>query len=168
MPPFPILPRQLVQWQGLVSLKSLFSFPESTATLPSFGPIEGRNSFFHISSQWESQKNLFAFIFFGKIQFLPPCIWDLPYRLYFLYMAGRGFSYTTKGWQINVVFLTNSYWTCLGNGAGLSLDHRTIFLMSHSAGGHVSVEYNKENAILHECCQNDANGQMGQCHALTN
>jgi hypothetical protein len=61
-----------------------------------------------------------------------------------------------------VVFLTNSYFLCLGNGAGLSLDHRTIFLMSHSAGGHVSVEYNKENTILHACCENNAN------NALTN
>ncbi len=32
-----------------------------------------------ISSQWEFQQNRFAFISFGKIQFLPPCIWDLPF-----------------------------------------------------------------------------------------
>jgi hypothetical protein len=44
---------------------------ESIATLPSFGPIEGHKLFFQISSQWESQKNRFAFISFGKIQFLP-------------------------------------------------------------------------------------------------
>jgi hypothetical protein len=37
--------------------------------------------FSQISSQWESRsrKNQFAFISFGKIQFLPPCIWDLPF-----------------------------------------------------------------------------------------
>jgi hypothetical protein len=34
------------------------------------------------SSQWESQKNRFAFISFGKIQFLPPCIWDLLFMSY--------------------------------------------------------------------------------------
>ena len=37
----------------------------------------------------------------------------------------------------------------LGNGAGLQLDHRTIFLMSHSAGGHVAVEYNKAGSTPH-------------------
>jgi hypothetical protein len=42
---------------------------ESTATLPPFGSIEGHKWFFQISSQWESQKNRFAFISFGKIQF---------------------------------------------------------------------------------------------------
>ncbi len=35
-----------------------------------------------IFSQWESQKNRFAFISFGKIQFLPPCIWNLPFMSY--------------------------------------------------------------------------------------
>ncbi len=52
--------------------------PASIATLPLFGPIEGHKWFFQTSSQWESQKNRFAFISFGKIHFLPPCIWDLP------------------------------------------------------------------------------------------
>ncbi len=56
--------------------------PESIATLTSFGPIEWHKWFFQISSQWESQKNRFAFISFGKIQFLPPCIWDLPFMSY--------------------------------------------------------------------------------------
>jgi hypothetical protein len=37
---------------------------------PPFGPIEGHKWFFQISSQWESEKNQFAFISFGKIQFL--------------------------------------------------------------------------------------------------
>ncbi len=54
---------------------------ELIATLPPFGPIEGHKWFFQISSQWESQEDQFAFISFGKIQFLPPCIWYLPYRL---------------------------------------------------------------------------------------
>ena len=53
--------------------------PESVATLPPFGPIEGQKWFDRISSQWESQKNRFAFISFGKNQFLPPCIWNLPF-----------------------------------------------------------------------------------------
>ncbi len=52
---------------------------ESIATLPPFGPIEGLKWFDQISSQWESQKNRFAFISFGKNQFLPPCIWNLPF-----------------------------------------------------------------------------------------
>ncbi len=53
--------------------------PESVATLPPFSPIEGQKWFDQISSQWESQKNRFTLIYFGKIQFLPPCIWNLPF-----------------------------------------------------------------------------------------
>ena len=53
--------------------------PESVATLPLFGPIEGQKWFDRISSQWESQKNRFALIYFGKIWFLPPCIWNIPF-----------------------------------------------------------------------------------------
>jgi hypothetical protein len=68
LPPFPPSADAVTRAS---SQKSLFSFPESTATLPPFGPIEGRKSFFQISSQWESQKKRFAFIFFRKIQFLP-------------------------------------------------------------------------------------------------
>ncbi len=52
---------------------------ESVATLPPFSPIEGQKWFDQISSQWESQKNRFALIYFGKIEFLPPCIWNLPF-----------------------------------------------------------------------------------------
>ncbi len=39
--------------------------------------------------QWESQKNRFALIYFGKIQFLPPCIWNLPFMstAYGLYLG---------------------------------------------------------------------------------
>ncbi len=55
---------------------------ESIATLPPFGPIEVQKWFDQISSQWESQKNQFAFIFSGKIQFLPPCTWNLPFMSY--------------------------------------------------------------------------------------
>ncbi len=57
----------------------VWSTPESIATLPPFGPIEGYKWFDQISSQWESQKNRFAFISFGKKQFLLPCIWNLPF-----------------------------------------------------------------------------------------
>ncbi len=42
---------------------------ESIATIPPFGLIEGHKWFDQISSQWESQKNRFALICFGKIQF---------------------------------------------------------------------------------------------------
>ncbi len=58
-------------------------FPKSIATLPLFGPmLEGHKWFDQISSQWESQKNRFAFISFDKIQFLPPCFWNLPFMSY--------------------------------------------------------------------------------------
>ncbi len=53
--------------------------PESVATLHPFSPIEGQKWFDQISSQWESQKNRFALTYFGKIQFLRPCIWILPF-----------------------------------------------------------------------------------------
>ncbi len=64
--------------------------PESIATLPPFGPIEGHKWFDQISSQWESQKNRFALIYFGKIRFLPPCIWNLPFMSYRLWWRGGG------------------------------------------------------------------------------
>ncbi len=57
---------------------------ESVATLPPFGPIEGQKWFDRISSQWESQKNRVALIYFGKIRFLPPCIWNIPFVSYSL------------------------------------------------------------------------------------
>ncbi len=44
--------------------------------------IRAHMVFFQISSQWESQKNRFAFVSFGKIQFLPPCLWDLTFISY--------------------------------------------------------------------------------------
>jgi hypothetical protein len=53
--------------------------PGSVATLPPFSSIEVQKWFDQISSQWESQKNRFALTYFGKIQFLPPCIWNLPF-----------------------------------------------------------------------------------------
>ncbi len=55
------------------------AIPGSVATLPPFSPIEGQKWFDQISSQWESQKNRFALTYFGKIQFLPPSIWNLPF-----------------------------------------------------------------------------------------
>jgi hypothetical protein len=55
---------------------------ESIATLPPFGLTVGHKWFDQISSHWGSQKNRFAFISFGKIQFLPPCIWNLPFMSY--------------------------------------------------------------------------------------
>jgi hypothetical protein len=58
---------------------------ESVATLPPFGPIEGQKWFDRISSQWESQKNRFSLIYFGKIRFLPPCIWNIPFVSYSLW-----------------------------------------------------------------------------------
>ncbi len=56
---------------------------EAIATLTLFGPIEEQKWFDQISSQ----KNRFAFISFGKIQFLPPCIWNLPFMSYRLWGA---------------------------------------------------------------------------------
>ncbi len=58
----------------------LFNSSESIVTLPPFGHIEGHKWFFQISSQWESQKNRFAFISFGKIQFYFPAF--VIYRSY--------------------------------------------------------------------------------------
>jgi hypothetical protein len=69
-----------------VATKSGGTGTESIATLPPFGPIEGNKWFDQISSQWESQKNRFVFISFGKIQFLPPCIWNLPFVSYRLWV----------------------------------------------------------------------------------
>jgi hypothetical protein len=60
----------------LTTFSGQAGFSESIATLPPFGPIEGYKWFDQISSQWESQKNRIAFISFGKIQFLPSCIWN--------------------------------------------------------------------------------------------
>jgi hypothetical protein len=57
------------------------------ATLPPLDPIEGHMWFDQISSQWASQKNRFASIYFGKIQFLPPCIWNLPFMSYHLWVV---------------------------------------------------------------------------------
>ncbi len=51
------------------SVRVLSGAAESIATLPPFGPIEGQKWFDQISSQWESQKNRFSLIYFGKIQF---------------------------------------------------------------------------------------------------
>ncbi len=63
---------------------------ESVATLPPFVSIEGQKWFDQIPSQWESQKNRFALIYFGKIQFLPSCIWNIPFMSYRLWIFLRG------------------------------------------------------------------------------
>ncbi len=45
--------------------------------------IDGHKWFFQISSQWESQKNWFAFSSFGKSSFdLPVAALDLPFMTY--------------------------------------------------------------------------------------
>jgi hypothetical protein len=75
MPKLTSSPRQwLCIWLLVMILLDLV--PESIATLPPFSPIEGQKWFDQISSQWESQKNRFAFISFGKSRFKPPTIWD--------------------------------------------------------------------------------------------
>jgi hypothetical protein len=58
-------------------------------TLPPFGPMEGQKWFGQISSEWESKRNRFALISFGKIQVLPPCIWNLPFMSYLLWCKLR-------------------------------------------------------------------------------
>ncbi len=82
---------------SLINESPTLETSESIATLPPFGPIEGHRWFFQIFSQWESQKNQLAFISFGKIQFLPPIIWDVPFMSY------RWESYTKK-------FMTTRQW----------------------------------------------------------
>jgi hypothetical protein len=75
-----IFPKEIMQTSSSETLID-WSF-ESIAMLPPFGTIEGHKWFDQISSQWESQKNRFAFISFGKNMFLPPCIWNLPFMTY--------------------------------------------------------------------------------------
>ncbi len=83
---------------GSTQPRSLFT--ESVATLPPFGPIEGQKWFDQISSQWESQKNRFALTYFGKIQFLPPCIWNL---LFVSTASGQIFTLSCKREIIHTV-----------------------------------------------------------------
>ncbi len=73
-----------VKWLILPTTENKEMSSESEATLPPFGPKEGQKWFDRISSQWESQKNRFALIYFGKIRFLPPCIWNIPFVTYSL------------------------------------------------------------------------------------
>ena len=56
----------------LVFVKRDMGQDSSIATLPPFGSKAGHKWLFQVSSQWESQKNQFAFISFGKIQFYLP------------------------------------------------------------------------------------------------
>jgi hypothetical protein len=73
-------------WQLVFTLQigdhHFFLSSESIAAIPLFGPIVGHKWFDQISSQWKSQKNRFGFISFWKIQFIPPCIWNLPFMSY--------------------------------------------------------------------------------------
>ncbi len=78
-------------------LRNIAIWTESVATLPPFSPIEGRKWFDQIFSQWESQKNRFALIYFGKIQFLPPCIWNLPFMST---ASGHRIPTDKKNWKI--------------------------------------------------------------------
>jgi len=79
-PPTPHSSPQPIQYVTVLLLIHIcFRQAESVATLPPFSPIEGQKWFDQISSQWESQKNRFALTYFGKIQFLPPCIWNIPF-----------------------------------------------------------------------------------------
>jgi len=72
----------LKMWPWSSATTWVYSHSCHTSSIPAFGHKEGHKWFFQISSQWESQKNRFAFISFGKIQFLPPCNWDLPFMSY--------------------------------------------------------------------------------------
>ncbi len=81
----------------IISTIFCFTLPaEAEADLPPFGPIEGLNLFFQISSQCESQRNRSAFISFGKLQFWLPWIWDhlfMSYRLWFRTCTSSGNSW---------------------------------------------------------------------------
>ncbi len=75
-----------------------------------FGSIEEHKWFDQIYSQWEFQKNWFIFISFDKIQFLPPCIWNLPFMSYSYrlwsssFNDGRMVSISFPLWLYTVVF----------------------------------------------------------------
>ncbi len=71
--------RVIPHWLPLSQCVFIFIFlqyTESIVTLHPFSPIEGQKWFDQISSQWESHKNRFAFISFGKSRFKPPTNWD--------------------------------------------------------------------------------------------
>ncbi len=82
---------------------------ESVATLPPFSPIEGQKWFDQISSQWESQKNRFALIYFGNIQFLPSCIWNLPFMSA---ASGRLLAFYTGSPMRNLVWSGHRHHIC--------------------------------------------------------
>ncbi len=65
-------------WYSLY-VRTLWSTYRVHSHAPSIRSHRGIRWFDQISSQWESQKNRFAFISFGKNQFLPPFIWNLPF-----------------------------------------------------------------------------------------
>jgi hypothetical protein len=70
-------------------LQRCWSYTESIATLPPFGPVEEHQWFFQISSQWESQKNWFAFISLAKSSF---------------YLSGQFQSYNFDNFMRRLVF----------------------------------------------------------------
>ncbi len=85
---------------------------ESTATPP---PL-GHKWFVQISGQWESQKNWFAFISFGKIQFLPPCFWNLPFILYRLWSHSNHWAKQKRRFNnSNLKYFYNFLWSFLRN-----------------------------------------------------
>ncbi len=106
---------------------------ESIATLPPFGPIVGHKWFFQISSQWESQKNRFAFLSFGKIQILPPCIGDLPFILISLWRVKSSFTVNWFGWNLPLQSPCNSLigyslmWRCCSMPWHKFLLSKTVF-----------------------------------------
>ncbi len=92
--------RPILQGLGMVLITGFFNMPflhESIAKLPPLGPVEEHKWFFQISSQWASQKNRCALI-----QFLPPCISNLPlmsYRLWIL-LSVLSFIFGALTWWI--------------------------------------------------------------------
>ncbi len=73
LPPFgPIKGQISSNWFKIQLCPSIWLYPESKATLPPFGPIEGHKWFFHISNQWESQKNRSALSLSAKSSFDHP------------------------------------------------------------------------------------------------
>ncbi len=69
--------------------------PEAEAALSPFGH-RGTWLVFQISSQWETRKNRFAFISFGKVLFWPPCVW---YQLFMATGSGFGISSSSTDTQ---------------------------------------------------------------------
>ncbi len=76
----------------------------SIATLPPFGPTGGQGQLFFPDFQPRgSQKNWFAFINFGKIQFLPPCIGEVVLPL-LIWAMGSDKKYLSKSATVSRMF----------------------------------------------------------------